>query len=192
LHNRSMNSEVGDFDHGGTQVTISTSVPSRDPTLPLRGVDDPAVLCHEILQTTAAMGVAADMDVEVVSVCIPLSFEMSLSSETAFLSFSAMVTSAGIRVPGRGLPTVAIVLRKVHLRTARNAAARVTVAIDTTVRTAGVSEVEVGVHIPMCSRQVHVPLNVAASQVEGRFGANTALALDSPATGGPLDVALGS
>lgn len=125
------------------------------------------MLRHEILQTLATVVAAADMDVEMVSTCIPFRFEMRLRTEAAFLSFSSVVTPTGIWVPCCGLPTITVVLRKVHLRTTWSATTTVAITADTTVRPAGIREIEVVVYIAVRSRQVHVPLDVAtASHVE--------------------------
>jgi len=118
---------------------------------------------HQILQAASAMVVATDMDIEAVSACIPFCFEVCLCTETPFLSFPAMITSTRIWVPSCGLPAVAVVLCEIHLRATTSTTARVTIAADTTVRPAEIGEVEVVVYIPMCSRQVHVPLNIATT-----------------------------
>jgi len=96
------------------------------------------------------VAVTTDVDSDARPTCIPLSFEVSLSTETAFLTFSALVTTTGIRVPGGGLPTVAIVLCEVHLPTAARGA-RVTVATDTAIWPAGVGQVEIVVYVSVCS-----------------------------------------
>lgn len=150
LHHRSTNLEVIDDENRRSQVSTATAVSSRNPAYPLRRIDDPSVLRHLILQTLAAVVAAADVDVKVVAARIPLGFEMCLSTETAFLRFSAFVASAGIGVPGGGLPAIAIVLREIHLRTASRRT-RVAVATDATVRTAGVGQVEIVVYISVCS-----------------------------------------
>lgn len=125
------------------------------------------MLRHDILQAAAGVIAAPDMDVEVVPACVPLCIEVRLSAQTAFLGFSTVITSAWIRVPRRGLPAIAVVLREVHFSTAWSTATRVAIAADTTIRTAEVGQVKVVVHIPMGSRQVHVPLDIStASHVE--------------------------
>jgi len=78
---------------------------------------------HEIFQAAATMVVATDMDIEVISTCIPFCPEMRLRTETALLSFSTVVTSTRIWVPSCGLPAVAIILCEIHLRATRSTAA---------------------------------------------------------------------
>jgi len=115
----------------------------------------------------ATVVAAANMNVEMVSTCIPFRFEMRLRTETAFLSFAPVITPTGIWVPCCGLPAITVVLRKVHLRTTWSATTTVAITADTTVRPTGIREIEVVVYIAVRSRQVHVPLDVAtASHVE--------------------------
>lgn len=123
------------------------------------------MLGHHIFETASAMIVATDMNIELATTCIPLCFKMCLGTQTTFLSLATMVATAGISVPSGGLPTIAVVLCEVHLCTARNSctATRVAIAADTTIRTTRVGQIEVVIHIPVCSRQIHIPFNVAAA-----------------------------
>merc|ERR1719183_2433169 len=139
------------------------------------------MLRHHIFQTASAVSASTDMNIELVAIGVPLGLKMCLGTQTTFLGFATMVAPIGNRVPSGGLPTIAIVLCEVHLRTAWGAATRVAIAADTTVRSTKIGQIKVVVHIPVWPRQVHVPLDVAtACHVERCLGTNTPLTMDSP------------
>jgi len=150
------------------------------------------MLRHDILKTAPTMIVATNIHIEILAASIPLRFEMRMRTETTFLCLSTMITSARIRVPRGRLPAVSIVFGKIHLCTAWCGTTRIAITTDATIWTAEVSEVEVVVHVPVSFRQIHVPLNVSASQIKRSLGTDATLSEDGPSARGPLNATLGT
>lgn len=108
----------------------------------------------------------------------PSHFNMCAISEATLVLLSTMVMTFTVRMPGGGLPTVAVVFCPIEL----SASMRRTTRIAIRVSIFGKSGIHIVVDFPVRLGQVHIKFHRPTSEVVGCLGTDTPSAVNRPTT----------
>merc|ERR1719469_1266454 len=96
-----MNLQIRNAESRSFQIAVTTTI-SRNPSCPLRRIQDRAMLPHLIWHPIATPFMTIDVDVQRVSAFIPSCANVDLVAYGEDALFAIMVSTAGVRVERGG------------------------------------------------------------------------------------------